>query len=147
MARDREKDLYRERGANLVEMALILPLLLLLLAAIADFGRAFQSYIVITNAAREGARLATRLPQNSSTDNLIRSAVIQEAANSGLDLTDPNHTTIPIPIDPPLAEREAGKAITVTVEYTVTTFFGGLIGLDEIGMRSRTAMVLFNLKE
>jgi Flp pilus assembly protein TadG len=50
-----------ERGSNLVEFALVLPLLVLILAGMADVGRAFNSYMVITNGAREGARAASRL--------------------------------------------------------------------------------------
>ena len=49
----------RERGAALVELAMILPLLLVVTAGIVDFGFAFQRYEVIANAAREGARLAS----------------------------------------------------------------------------------------
>lgn len=46
----------RDRGAAAVEFALILPLLLLVLFAIIDFGRMFNAQITITEAAREGAR-------------------------------------------------------------------------------------------
>jgi Flp pilus assembly protein TadG len=49
----------RQRGAELVEFALVLPLVLVLVMGIFDFGLAFQRYEVITNAAREGARLGT----------------------------------------------------------------------------------------
>jgi len=45
-----------EAGQSLVEFAMVLPLFLLLLFALVDFGRAFYSWMVITNAAREGAR-------------------------------------------------------------------------------------------
>ena len=48
-----------ERGAALVEFALAVPLMLVVIAGIVDFGFVFQRYEVITNAAREGARLAT----------------------------------------------------------------------------------------
>ncbi len=51
----------RERGAALLELALVLPLLLVVIAGIVDFGFAFQRFEVITNAAREGARLGTEL--------------------------------------------------------------------------------------
>jgi len=132
-----------QQGSNLVEMALILPLLLLLLAAIADFGRAFNHYIVITNAAREGARRATRIPQTAETDAVIRSAVIQEAANSGVDLTDDAGLTV-ITISPLLlVDRDTATPITVTVEYTFTTIMGGLVGLPEFPMRTQTGMMLF----
>lgn len=45
----------RTRGQSLVELALVLPLAVLILALAADFGRAFTSYIQISGAAREGA--------------------------------------------------------------------------------------------
>jgi Flp pilus assembly protein TadG len=47
-----------DRGAAVIEFALLLPLLLLLLFGIIDFGRALNAQITITQAAREGARLA-----------------------------------------------------------------------------------------
>jgi Flp pilus assembly protein TadG len=46
-----------ERGQAVIEMALTLPLLLLVVFGIFDFGFMFQKYEVVTNAAREGARL------------------------------------------------------------------------------------------
>lgn len=48
----------RERGAAAVEFALLLPVFLLVIAGIVDFGRAFFTQIELTNAAREGARAA-----------------------------------------------------------------------------------------
>ena len=47
-----------ERGAALLEMALTLPLMLLVAIGIVEFGRAYQTWQVLTNAAREGARIA-----------------------------------------------------------------------------------------
>ncbi len=47
-----------DSGAELIEFALVLPILLLVVAAIMDFGFLFQRYEVVTNAAREGARVA-----------------------------------------------------------------------------------------
>jgi Flp pilus assembly protein TadG len=46
-----------ERGQSVVEFAMVLPLLLVVLFAIVDFGRIYQGHITLTNAAREGARL------------------------------------------------------------------------------------------
>ena len=48
-----------ERGAELIEFALALPLMLVLMTGVFDFGLAFQQYEVVTNAAREGARLGS----------------------------------------------------------------------------------------
>jgi Flp pilus assembly protein TadG len=47
-----------ERGAAIIETAITLPLLLLVSVGIFEFGRAFQTWQVMTNAAREGARVA-----------------------------------------------------------------------------------------
>ena len=59
LGESRRRRLWRsERGAELVEFALVFPTLLLVMLGIADFGFLFQRYEVITNAAREGARVA-----------------------------------------------------------------------------------------
>jgi Flp pilus assembly protein TadG len=50
--------LKSQRGQALLETALTLPLLLLVSVSIFEFGRAFQTWQVLTNAAREGARVA-----------------------------------------------------------------------------------------
>jgi hypothetical protein len=55
------------RGQELVEMAIVTPILLVILAAIFDFGFLFRSWQVVTNAAREGARVGM-LPAYSCTD-------------------------------------------------------------------------------
>jgi len=47
-----------QRGAALIEAAVTLPLILLVSIAIFEFGRAYQTWQVLTNAAREGARVA-----------------------------------------------------------------------------------------
>ena len=46
-----------ERGAEIIELALVTPLFLLLIAAMFDFGFLFRNWEVVTNAAREGARM------------------------------------------------------------------------------------------
>ena len=48
---------HSERGAELIEMVVVLPLLLLVMFGIIDFGFMFQRYVVLTNAAMEGARV------------------------------------------------------------------------------------------
>ena len=48
----------RERGSAMVEAAITIPLLLVLMVGIFEVGRAYQTWQVLTNAAREGARFA-----------------------------------------------------------------------------------------
>jgi hypothetical protein len=61
---DPRRRLGSERGAELIELAMVTPVLLMILAAIFDFGFMFRSWEVVTNAAREGARVGT-LPSYS----------------------------------------------------------------------------------
>ena len=68
-----------DRGAAMIEMALTLPLLLLLSVSVFEFGRAFQTWQVLTNATREGARVAS-LP--GTTDSAV-STRVQEYLQAG----------------------------------------------------------------
>jgi Flp pilus assembly protein TadG len=52
------KRFRNQRGAALIETAITIPLVLLVSVAIFEFGRAYQTWQVLTNAAREGARVA-----------------------------------------------------------------------------------------
>ena len=55
-----------ERGAELIEMALVTPIFLIIIAAMFDFGFLFRNWEVATNAAREGARVGV-LPSYNCT--------------------------------------------------------------------------------
>jgi Flp pilus assembly protein TadG len=60
------RKLRSEKGTALLEAALTLPLLLAIAVGIFEFGRAYQTWQVLTNAAREAARVAV-LPNSSAT--------------------------------------------------------------------------------
>lgn len=51
--------LRSERGATAVELALLLPVLIMILVGTFEFGLAYNNYLAITHAAREGARMAS----------------------------------------------------------------------------------------
>lgn len=79
----------RRTGQALVEFALILPLLLLLVIGLVEFGRAWNAFHVITDAAREGARTAVVADATITQDsvfNVIRTA-LQRAALDADDAT------------------------------------------------------------
>jgi Flp pilus assembly protein TadG len=112
-----------ERGAQLVEFALVLPLLLLVVLGILDFGLLFQRYEVLTNAAREGARVAI-LPDYEQDDVEARVAQYLEASGLTEEPTFTAVTTDPIPI--------GGTCMTLTgfsVSYPhAYLFLDGIIG-------------------
>ena len=64
-----------ESGQPLVEFALIASLLFLILFGIVEFGRIFHAYLVVTSAAREGARKAAVTSTSADIEMAIRNAV------------------------------------------------------------------------
>lgn len=58
----------RESGAAAVEFAILLPILLILVAGIIDLGRLLYAEVMVTNAAREGARMLAMGYPNSDAD-------------------------------------------------------------------------------
>lgn len=72
------------RGQTLVEFALVLPLLVLILVGIFDFGRAIYAFNTVNNAAREGARLA--IVDQTMAD--IQDVASGAAAALGIDPAD-----------------------------------------------------------
>jgi Flp pilus assembly protein TadG len=71
-----------ERGAAAVEFALILPLLLMFVFGIVEFGRAYNARIELTAAVREGARaaaLADPAAPAATTDTATKTATINGA--------------------------------------------------------------------
>lgn len=113
-----------ERGAQLLEFAMVLPLLLILIAGIADFAFLFQAYEVVTNAAIEGARLRT-LPGYSDDDAENRVQQYINAANlPGAVNADVNA----INVDPGAGPSFAAVQMTVTYTHTFN-FIGPMMAL------------------
>ena len=78
-------------GRRSIEAALVLPLLLLVVLGILDFGLLFWRFESVTNAAREGARVAI-LPGYSTTD--VENRVQQYLTDAGLDADAPVITVV-----------------------------------------------------
>jgi Flp pilus assembly protein TadG len=73
-----------ERGAALVEIAIIMPILLMLVLGVVEFGRAYNTNISVTHAAREGIRAytITRGSDDAAAATLAGTAAAQNAATS-----------------------------------------------------------------
>jgi len=143
-----------ERGVNVVEFALVLPILLLLVAGIADFGRAFYAYIAITNASREGARLGSHTPWLTSGPNSIELATEAELANAGIDSDYIITVTCRDRGSAVIACLNAisGDSIRVEVEYSNFEFILAnhlppplSFGDDHLTIRNTTEMVVFGI--
>jgi Flp pilus assembly protein TadG len=116
-------------GQSLVELALILPVMLLLFAGALDLGRVFYSQITIENAAKEGALEAARNPTSfdntkpcDKDTNRVLCLVLNEAKGSMYEITAADVTLAcspsPCPTSPSL-----GDTVTVRVagHFTLLT--------------------------
>ena len=102
-----------QRGVALVETALTLPLVLLITIGAVEFGRAYQTWQVLTNAAREGARVAV-LPGVEDAD--VEERVKAYLTSGQLDV--PAETAVTIKRDNPLPIGGAtATASSVVVDY------------------------------
>ncbi len=102
-----------ERGTALVEAAITIPILLLIAVGIFEFGRAYQTWQVLTNAAREGARMSVLPNGNASA---VEAGVRQYMQNGQLPL----YATAGVTVDRVAAISVNGNpevASQVTVSY------------------------------
>lgn len=113
-----------ERGAELIEMAVALPLLLLVVMGIVDFGFLFQRYLVLTNAAMEGARVAV-LPGYTIADAQARAATY--ATTGGVPMPV-NAVATPVSLAGANGGSWPGMRITVTHVYQYQ-YIGPIAGL------------------
>ena len=110
-----------ESGAEVIEFGLTLPLMLLVVLWIIEFGFLFREYEIVTNAAREGARIAV-LPTYSQTaaarTNNATARAKQYLTNAGLDQSLAN-VTVGAPVSDVLAAPATGCvwSVPVTVTY------------------------------
>lgn len=105
-----------DRGATAVEFALLLPLLLMVVLGIVDFGLALNAQITLTQAAREGARLAALKQPN----------VVTRTQAAAYPLTGVGVAVTACPATPSLT---ADAAVTTSYTFTFVTPVGAIAGL------------------
>lgn len=97
-----------QRGNALIEFALVIPILLILVMGIIEFGYIYNGYIIITGAAREGARVAV----------VGRPGEIEQKVNNHLAGSYISGPSVGFEIG------EVGEETEVTVTGTVSTLTG-----------------------
>lgn len=136
---DIRQRLADNRGQSLIEMALLLPVLLLLVFGSIEIGRVVNVWAIVTQASREGARVgAAQCSRDPACDVQIGSWV--DNSLSGLDVSKSRWSSTPSA--PPY---NSGGTLTVRVEYDIdlvtpliSAFFGGSL----VTVSGETAMRL-----
>jgi Flp pilus assembly protein TadG len=108
-----------ERGAIAVEFAIIVPLLLMLVLGIIEFGFGYHAWDATQNAAREGARLGAVSPDVVEIEARVRgttSFLDQAQLNVSIDCGVTGGSFTPCSSDP--ADWDEGDIVRVTVQYS-----------------------------
>ncbi len=146
MLRTRFKQLRlrSENGAALVEFALVLPILVLLLFSMLDFGKAFNYWIDETHLANEGARWAVvnKNPGGSSLQQYIQSQATTPELRNGGTASVPNAAEVCISFPNGTSNVGDPVRVTVSVDYNWLPFLGNNTGITQTTLTASSTMRL-----
>lgn len=129
-----KKDTDRQsltKGQSLVEFALVLPILIVLILGMIEFGWILNGKITLTSAAREGARF--RAVSKNATDTEVTGVVKRTTINSSLN--DPSvHTTVDIEEDDVNKISYVKVTVTGSIDPIVGLFFNGSVNMESIAI-------------
>jgi hypothetical protein len=130
------------RGQTLVEFALVVPLFLLVVLAIAEGGYFVVATTIVSNATHEGARLGVL--ESTNNNNVVKNRVI-EAANPVVGL-DPSQISVCIDgtacTETDYADREVGQRLTVTTDYKHKPLVGYVFGDVEFDVPAEAELLV-----
>jgi len=138
-----------ESGAALVEFALVLPLLLLLLFGLLDFGKAFNYWIDETHLANAGARWATvnNNPGSGTLQQYILSQADTPELRTGGTSTVPSAAQVCISFPTNAQSGTSGQVgdpvqVTVSTEYNWLPFVGNRLTSTHVTLTGSATMRL-----
>lgn len=114
-----------ELGQSLVEFTLVLPIFLILLFGLVDFGRAFYTWMLVTNAAREGARAAAVQSDSATVDSKLYASICSSYPSS-CSLDTSKMTVVKTNVG---GARGSETSVDITYAFSYVTPIGPLIGL------------------
>ena len=106
------------RGQALLEFALVLPILLLLVLGIVEFGRIWNINQQVSDTTREGARRAVIFDQPPATQQSVHDFMMQRLWDAHVDTT-----VVTITFSPAANWKASGKDETVTVQFPYSFMF------------------------
>ena len=121
-------------GQELVELAILFPLLMLVAFGVLDLGRLFHASITISNAAREGARFGTFDPADVGG---IVAATQAEAQSSGIDLSGST-----IIVSCPDGACGSGLPVRVAIQYPFQLVMGFIFPDTNLPLGGSAEMVV-----
>jgi Flp pilus assembly protein TadG len=126
---------HGRRGSAVVETAVMAPLMLAMMLGMTEMGSAFLVRQTMTNAAREGARVAS---MHGATAADVTAAVANTM--SGASLT-PDAYTVNTNLDT-LTSNDTEVWVEVTLPFNRATFTGGMFGGGSFNLHAKSSMRL-----
>lgn len=118
--------MHKQAGIAAVEFTLILPLMLLFIAAIGEFGNILIKYNTLSKAVQNGARLAvTEVYGTGNPDAIASDADISNAVIYGSK--SPPDGASPVLEGITITVSQSGKTVTVTADYPYQTLMAPLL--------------------
>ena len=140
-----QKQKGTEKGQNLVELALVLPFLIIIVFGVLDLGRIFFASINLTNAAREGVRFLTMHPNDVANAYMAywgsKSAAIEEASFNDILLSPVDVSVDCVNEDENDEFCDSGTPAEVVVTHNFELILGWLLS-DSITITRRAVMIV-----
>jgi hypothetical protein len=132
--------LKKERGTQIVELAIALPVMLMLFGAVAEFGRFFYTYSALTNAVRGGARHACKWEKGASwtVPETVRMVVYGDFSDTSKGPILPGLSTSNVVVDsngPSLNNIDSVTVRIVGYQYVPLFDLGQLTGIQSLSLK------------
>jgi len=124
----------QERGQSLVEMAVIFPILLLILMAIADLSLLYLTINTVEHASREGARMAVKLDDLTANDSRVITQVDNLIPDNG------QYTGFTTITNTAVGDCSSTDQVSVTVSGTYDFVALNIIGFTQLNLSFPTEM-------
>ena len=147
MTTERRSRRRRRAGQALVEFALVIPVFLLIMMGILDFGRAILAYNTLSNAARDGARVAIVDQSVSGGVPIGAQEAADQAIGLGLDPSADVDVVYTDPIGAACPSHALGCSASVTARYqfrAITPIIGQIVG--PIALEATTTLPIESTK-
>lgn len=129
--------LKKERGTQILEMAIALPVMLMMLGAVGEFGRFFYTYSALTNAVRAGARHACKWEKNAgwTIPETTKMVVYGDYSNTSNGPILPGLTTSHVVVQangPSVNNIDSVTVKIVGYQYTPLFDLGAITGIPSL---------------
>ncbi|MBN2392125.1 MAG: pilus assembly protein [Anaerolineae bacterium] len=139
MQKTHKKSEHPGRGQSIIEFALVLPIIIMLMLGLLDFGRAFFTLIALDDAADEGASYASIRPND--VDGIQQRTVEASTRLISIETAD---VSVVYP-----SSLSVGQPITVTVDFffdIYTPFVAGLLPEGELTLQGSSTHPIISVR-